>query len=253
MRVQRANPWAEAIVHVLAHVRGGAELAPSLWSPAWVAYSREHLGPAEGRTLGEDARVLGGLMSTHHAQVCAQFVAWLFRSAERVEAVRAKEISALAPDDVDAPDLLPMMRIILREGSAAELVRAAAELEMPHLRSLPPPEYDHAALERALDTMLPMAPGLASMHVEIVRPLAIRGRVHHACIWVGVPEAHLGVSVEHAAWQAAHEAVVHEAGSERIQKFEDVEREAVRRVRDRAEAAGRGDEHARWLARFRVP
>jgi hypothetical protein len=258
MRVERANPWAEAVVHVFAHVEGGAQLAPSLWNPAWVAFTREHIGPTDGRTLAEDARVLGALLTTHAAQVSAQFVAWLFRSAARVEAARAREIVQLDETDVDAPDLLPMMRLLLKESAAPELARAAAELEMPHVASLPAPRYDERALARALEGLVDLAPALAEARVELLRPLGIRGRVMgergaRPTVWVGTPEPSLGVSLEHAAWQAAHECVVYEVTGARIQKFEDVEREAVRLLGGRAEAAGRGAEHARWLARFRVP
>ena len=76
MRATRDNPWAEAVLHVLAHVRAGADLAPSLWNPAWVDYSRAEIGPAERRTLAEDAKMLGALLGTHDAQANAQLVAF---------------------------------------------------------------------------------------------------------------------------------------------------------------------------------
>lgn len=248
MEVTRANAWAEAVTHVLAHVRAGAELAPSLWSPAWVAFVAEHRGG--DCTLDEDARLLERLLTSHEAHVQAQLVAWLFRDEARVVRVRARELASLGPDDVDAPALLASVK---RAGAAAEIVRAAAELALPTLARLPPQRFDATALASALDVLRGVAPALADLRVEVVRPLGFRGRVHDECIWIGSPERELDVSIEHAAWQAAHEATVYEVGAEGMREHAPQEREALARLARRAREAGLAEPHARWRAAWSSP
>lgn len=95
----------EAVFHVLAHVDCGA-IAASCFDPRYVAWARDALGPAEARTLAEDASVLA-LVRDHDAFARLQRLAWI-------------------EDATDDP--------------FTEVLRAAAELERPLLAGL-----DHGA------------------------------------------------------------------------------------------------------------
>ncbi|MCS6902496.1 MAG: hypothetical protein RMJ98_22695, partial [Myxococcales bacterium] len=104
------RPWAELVFHVLAHVSPGAALAPSLHDPCYVEQVAALLGGPKLRPLGEDARVLEVLLGdVHDAWLRVQYLAWLFRSPEQALAVGARPLAALRPDEVDRPDLLPLL------------------------------------------------------------------------------------------------------------------------------------------------
>jgi len=246
------RPWADLVFHVLAHVHGTAGLAASVYDPRYVAFAERRLGPAAARTLAEDAAALGALAPTHEALARTQLLAWLFRDLDRPSAVVAKELGALEAADVDAPELLSALA---QEARAVELLRCAAELERDLFETLGPPRFDADALAKALDRATEVAPGLALGRVACVRSLALRGRVLGDEIWVGAPDEELGVSVEHAAWQASHEATVREVGEAarraRLGASErDVEAASVVLLAERASAAKRAEEHSRWLGVF---
>lgn len=244
--IERVNGWAEAVFHVLAHVRATAHLAASAYDADYVAAIALQLGPAARRALRDDAALLGHLLSTHDALAAAQVLAWLFRSPARAAAASGLDLADLAPDQVDAPALLPALA---RGGPAVEILRAAAELEAPLLAALPPPEVDLGALAGALARAAPAAPHLEACAVGVLRPLGWRGRVWGREIWVGP------APLDHAAWQAAHEATVSEVAAEMRGRGEapahgPVEREALARMAARARAAGLTEEHRAWLQRI---
>jgi hypothetical protein len=233
------DAWAEAVLHVLVHVRATAGLPASLYDAGYVAEVERVLGPADGRALGEDAAILGRVLPTHEALANAQRLAWLFRSAERAEACAGRDLAELGAADVDAPALLPG----LAGDAAVEVLRAAAELELPLVALLPAIAVDLAALGRALDGVERAAPGLRGFRVGVARALGLRGRVMGDEIWVGA------APLEHAAWQAAHEATVAEVvavhGEDGHYR---VERAAIARLAARARAAGLERPHRAWLA-----
>lgn len=245
------RPWAEAVFHVLAHVRASARLPASLWEPAWVDFVERVAGPASERLLAEDAAVLGELLSSHEALSRAQLLAWAFRDLARARAGAAVELSQLQPDALDAPELLPTLR---EQGAPIEILRCAALLELPVLAALPVRESDPADVQRALGQVAPAAPGLFSRRVLLLRPLGLRGRVRGGEIWVGAPTAR-GPTAEHVAWQAAHEATVAEAHDvaralatplgERA-----LEHAALVTLAERALEHGLGERHATWVAHF---
>lgn len=250
------STWAEAVFHVLAHVRATAHLAPSAYDPSYVAEAARALGPAEERLLAADAARIGALATTFDAMVDVEQLAWLFDSPGRARACVERDLAVLEASDVDHPRSLPAVR---RAGAVAEILRAAAEIEAPLCAKLPPLALDERALDQALAEATVMAPLLASSTVGVVRALGIRGRVVASDegdtaprIWVGA------ASTEHMAFQAAHEATVWEVGCDAAKAgipwvHEDVEREAIRRLRARAEAQGKGEAHQRWLSCFAVP
>ncbi|MBX3224745.1 MAG: hypothetical protein KF795_29785 [Labilithrix sp.] len=135
-------------------------------------------------------------------------------------------------------------------GAVAEVLRTAAELELPAfatLGALPAPALDEVA--EAIAAIAPAAPSLPRFEVWVARPLGLRGRTHARSIVVGLPG--LGCpDAEHAAWQAAHEATVAEAAAEGRGSFLDLERRALARLRSRARGAGLAEAHGRWLARL---
>jgi hypothetical protein len=239
------DAWAEAVLHVLAHVRATAHLAASLHDAGYVEAAAKALGPAVERPLAEDARLLGVLLPTFAGLARAQGLAWLFRSTERAAACAGRDLAELSSGDVDAPDLLPH----LAGDPATEILRAAAELELPLLSRLPPIAVDLAALAFALDEVAPAAPLLAGCSVGVARALGVRGRVRGRDVWVGP------APIQHTAWQAAHEATVAEVveaspWDDGAGDHDRVERAAVALLAGRARDAGLGAAHRAWLAHF---
>ena len=146
---------------------------------------------------------------------------------------------------MDAPELLPQ----LKGYTAVEILRAAAELELPLLARLPPVDVDLAALALALDEVARAAPLLPSCPVGVARALGRRGRVMGREIWVG------DAPIAHSAWQAAHEATVAEVverarGAGESADHDRVEWAAVALLADRARAAGLAEGHRAWFAHF---
>lgn len=234
-------------MHVLSHVRSTAHLAPSLYDAQYVAFVAHAIGAAEERHLAEDARAIGLLANTHDALVGAQLVAWLFRTKERARACEGRALAELRAEDVDAPELLASVT-----SDASELVWCAALLEdEPHAR-LPPIASDDRTVATAVDAMEVIAPELAQCEVAALPALRLRGRVRDAAIWIGAPCEELALSVDHVAWQAAHEATVREvshAHGERL-AHDPLEKRALDLLARRAHDAGRNVAHAAWRARF---
>jgi hypothetical protein len=231
---------------VLAHVEGG-RLAASCHDPAYVAWAEARLGPIAERSLGEDARILASVCTTHDALARVQAVAWLFNGEDDASAVAMRDLATLADKDVVDPMALRAARAA---GPAAEVLRAAAELELPRIAALAPPEVDRVAVSRELAIVARVAPRLSSCRIALARALGLRGRVLGSSIVVGAPGAVPGggcPDAAHAAWQAAHEATVLEVGP---LAFEDAERSAIDLLHRRARDAGLDAAHARWIARF---
>lgn len=250
----RPRPFADLVFHVLAHAEATARVPASVFDARYVALSARSVGPAQERTLAEDVQAIARLAPSHAALARIQLVAWLFRDLERASAAAPRALDELGASEVDAPELLPL----LRADPAAELLRCAAELEREAFERLPPVELDPGALGEALRWTREVAPGLDRGRVACVRSLGVRGRVLGDEIWVGVPSEELGVGVEHLGWQASHEATVREVGDELARRglsLAERGREALAVVllARRAERAGRAEAHARWLAVFGSP
>lgn len=236
-------------MHVLAHVRASAHLAPSTYDATYIAFAARAIGVAEERNLAEDARAIGQLAATHDALVHAQLVAWLFRTKDRARACAGRALAELRAEDVDAPALLAA---VARASDAAELVWCAALLEDEAHARLPEIAIDDARVATAIDAMIAVAPELAECEIAILPALRLRGRVSGAEIWIGAPCEELALSIDHVAWQAAHEATVREvsrANDERL-AHDPLERSALELLARRARDAGIGDRHAEWRARF---
>jgi hypothetical protein len=239
------------VFHVLAHVDVGAVPA-SCHDAAYIAWAAARLGPATERALAEDARVLAATLASHDALARAQLLAWLWREESHVREAAVCELRELR--DVDVADPAALVRV-QGLGAPVEVLRAAAELELPRLKALDaaPVERGARALTDALAEIARAAPWLLRMELATVRALPRRGRVHHASIFVGAPGV-AGAELHHVAWQAAHEATVSEV--ERSPRglagppptFEAVERAALGLLRSRARRAGLADTHARWLS-----
>lgn len=246
MRVAPATPWTETVLHVLAHVDVGP-IAASCFCASWIREAAGRFGPAGGRTLAEDAQLLARAAATHDVLARAHAVIWLFEGETDASAARARDLADLGVDDVRSPSALALAREV---GGPAELLRAAAELELPLVARLPRLEANDEALARALARVTEAAPELARLDVALARPLGLRGRLFERQIVVGAPR-HAGADAEHVAWQAAHEATVAEVVMRALAKgHDDVERHAIALLRARARACGLGDDHARWLGRL---
>ena len=237
-------PWAERVFHVLAHVRATAHLAPSVYDAVWIAFAEAHLGPASDRTLSEDAAALGALATTHDALARIQHVAWLFDSPEHAATCADRELSALRPEDVGSPHAL---RALVDAGAAAEVLRAAAELE--DLSALPPPRGSFSDVTAGVRARAGAAPTVATMEIEGVRSLRLRGRVRDRRIWVGVPDDDLPPL--HPTWQALHEATLAEVHAcLAALPHAPLEHAAVVLLAERAVRAGLSDEHGTWFSHF---
>lgn len=239
------HPWAEAVFHVLAHVDVGPRAA-SCHAPAYVAAARALLGPASERELGADARALASLLGAHDHLASVQALAWLWRDAHEVEAAVGRDLAELAPESVRSERALA---IACAAGPGAELLRAAAELELPRLGALPAVHRESlGALERELARVSAACPTLDQNAIDVVRALPRRGRVLDGRIFVGVP-GFAGADAEHLAWQAAHEATVGEIVRESAPlPFTELERAALLRLASRARSAGLGASHRLWLS-----
>lgn len=237
---------AELFFHVLAHVEGTRQLPASAHSPEYVAWARSKLGDPARRTLAEDASMLAGAFPTHAALARAHAVARVFQSVERVLAVGARPLAELEPPDVDDPAALVRAQQL---GAPGELLFCAMTLEVVYFLQLPAPPAAPIELLEALLELEPLAPGLAAARVACLRSLHLRGRVWGDEIWVGHPDAEVAPTLEHAAWQAAHEAtVVAVAKREPSLSERETERVALSELASAAQAHGKQAEHRRWLA-----
>jgi hypothetical protein len=205
----------------------------------YIAWAENELGPADARPLGEDARVLARVASTHEVLARAQALAWVF---DRPEAFAERELVTLSNHEVADAGALAIVR---SAGPVAEILRAAAELEIEYVARLPGVTFDDA-LAHELERVALAAPSLPAFTVSIARSLQWRGRVHGSSIIVGMPWAE-GPDPEHVAWQAAHEATVSECAGG---SYELVESSAIALLRERAVAAGLEEAHRRWIERL---
>ena len=236
--------WADLVFHVLAHARGTGSLPSTLHDPAYVAFCARHIGPASQRALESDVATLERLLTTHASLSRTQWVAWLFADVRAARAVNARDLADLGANDVRVPDAL---RGLGGAWVEAELLRAAAELEAPAYARLPPTTLDPAVGERILATQV-AAPRLASLQVELVRALCRHGRVVAPYLLVGVPSDELGVTADHVAVQAAHEATVVEVadGAGKTLGERDVEYAALLVLTERARRTGFEAVHRDW-------
>lgn len=236
---------AELCFHVLAHVEETRQLPASVHSLAYVAWSKSLLGDSEERTLAEDARLLAGAFPTHEALAQLQVLSRLFDDLDRVLAVGARPLSELTKSDVDDARALAALQGL---GAPAELAFCAMTLELAYFIQLPAPPPFPLELVQPLSDLVPLAPGLAEASIGCVRSLHLRGRAWGGEIWVGHPGAEVGPALEHAAWQAAHEAtVVAVAQAELGLSERAVETKAVEQLRQAARQHGMQQAHARWL------
>jgi hypothetical protein len=234
---------------VLAHVDVGGRLAASCHDPTWIAWAAEQLGPAAERPLAEDVGVLAAALSTHERLATVQALAWTFGDETQVEAARARELGELGAADVADATALATARSV---GPAAEILRAAAELELPLLTAMRASCIDAVALDIELAEVSAAAPELARVTVALARPLPRRGRAWRGSIYVGTPGV-AGAELAHVAWQAAHEATVLEVErsatwlARQASSYAAVERTALGLLRSRARRVGLADAHGRWL------
>ncbi|MDB4934204.1 MAG: hypothetical protein JWP87_1176 [Labilithrix sp.] len=194
--------------------------------------------------------MLSAALATHERLAAAHALAWVFDTEEQVAAARTRELADLGEADVADAAALATARSV---GPAAEVLRAAAELELPLLAGMRASCIDAVALDIELAEVSAAAPELARVSVGLARPLPRRGRAWRGSILVGTPGV-AGADVAHVAWQAAHEATVLEVErsaawlARQASSYEAVERTALGLLRSRARRVGLGDTHGRWLA-----
>lgn len=244
---ERAPSWAECVFHVLAHVdRSG--LPSSLFSPWYVRFVEASLGPASGRPLGADAAALSACLADHASLAFVQGLAWLWRDSADAWTYGTCALGELQAHQVADAELLASLST---QAQAVELLRCAALLEADGCARLPPSRPDTQAFEGLLSALIPHAPALAHAEVTFVRPLTAHGRVRGKAIWVGVPGE--GVTPEHAALQAAHEATVREVRLEAPALPErSVEAVALVLLHERIAGSPFAAPHRRWCAQWGV-
>ncbi len=234
---------------MLSHAADTASLPASLYDKVYVDFAERHLGPASARHLGEDAAVLGRVLESHELLARVQVTARLFDTIEAASRHATVDLSELSHRGIARAELVRLLEPVL---DAAELLRAASELEREAFLELPPASFDAAALAAALDEKSGVAPVLAQSKAAAVRSLRLRGRAFSGEVWFGAPSLELGVSIDHVAWQACHEATVLElraAADEGIAERA-IEHAAIVLLAERTQSAGKGPEHRRWLAHF---
>lgn len=203
--LQAAVPrWADVVFHVLAHLRADG-LPSALYSRWYVSFAAQALGPVSQRALGQDLSILSVLLSDHVALAAVQALAWLWTDSDAALACADKELGDLCAIEVADERVLRALRA---RPQAAEVLRCAALLEAAACHHLPLPRVDAPGLADTLGELLAYAPGLRDAVVTPMRCLTVHGRVRGASIYVGVPGE--GVTLEHVAVQAAHEATVGE-------------------------------------------
>jgi hypothetical protein len=253
--------WADLVFHVLAHVQGGRRFASSLEDPLYRGFCERHLGPADARSLGEDARHLSQVLTSHEVLARLQWVAFLFDDVRAAGSVGARELTELVTDlpEGKAGVNPAALRGLSGVETQAELLRAAAELEAPYHARLPSGQVEGEALLPWLSRVAPAAPRLSTLRVEYLRALTRHGRVVTPVVYVGVPSLELGVEAARIAVQAAHEATVVEvaetARDAGIPLGErQVEHAALVVFAERAgRAPGLGEEHGRWWSAMGLP
>ncbi len=246
MRVVVAPAWPRAVFHVLAHIDVGS-VAASCFDPSYVAWAAAQVGPADLRDLGADRAVLAAALSAHDVSAAAQAIAFAWETNDDLARVRDRALSEIGDDEARSTVAL---RTAKSAGAAAEVLRAAAELELTVVARLrEPTDDDRAAVTDALAEAARACPELSAHVVGLVPALARRGRVLGEEILVGAPGV-ADVNASRVAWQAAHEATVWRVARElgRASPHADVERAAIVRLRSRARSAGLAAAHGRWLA-----
>ena len=255
----KLNPgpgWADRVFHVLAHARGTAALAASLFDPRYTAWCEARLGPAGERALGEDADLLSRAVTTHAELARLSLLAWLVSEPARALSLSGRALAEIQDAEVDDARVLRA----LAGDPVAEILWCAVLLEEPWFRTLPDEPIDTTAAERALGELACAAPLLRQAKLSMLRSLCRRGRVREREIWVGMPIAELGVEPEHVAWQAAHEATVSEL-SERALALPSPERPSERELEhaavvmlaERAAEQGLSERHSAWYGHFGQP
>lgn len=206
IRLEDASDWCRLVFHVLAHVNV-PELPSTAFHAGYVARAEHFLGAPAERALGRDIATLRELANEHASYSRLQLLAWLFDSIEAAARCSGRALAELGPEDVSRFALLPSLQGI---GPAAELLFCAALLEVASLQSLPALGYSRDELVAALEGELIHAPHLARYTLVRCDSLTVFGRIAGQRIWIGTPNAQLGVSARQVARQAAHEATVGE-------------------------------------------
>ncbi len=242
------GPHADLVFHVLAHVRPTRPLNASVFDPNYIAFCVQFLGDAEDRALGEDARVLARLLEDHDSLARVQLLAWLFREDHEGENWDEVELFRFPSSGPYYGDVLDALR--RADGHAVELLRCAIALERTHFHRLPLPDRSsESAVREEVGKLSRIAPRLSSAAVGLCRALGRRGRACGDSILVGLPEGEpFSPSIEHASFQAAHEAVVREVSCAEALPFLETERAALTVLKERARGTPFEEGHGRWLA-----
>lgn len=240
----------ELFFHVFAHVAETRALPASVFSARYVAWCESLLGPGRARTLADDAVMLARQFPSHPALVSIQPLAKLFRTTDKLARVGERSLAELSAPDVDDANALQHLQAL---GAGAELALCALLLELPSFLRLAALPAVPAPLRERLASLVAVAPGLSQAHIGCVRSLYQRGRAWGDEIWVGHPAAEVAPALEHAAWQAAHEATVVQVSREQPALGERaVESAAVERLTRMAEAAGERAGHSAWQQALRA-
>lgn len=246
-RLRQSRPWADLVLHVLAHVQSLSRFPAALWDPAYAAFVAGATGPACERALGQDVEVLGRVIGSHEQLARLHLLACLFETPEQALASATIDLAQLTAQEGAEPRVLAALAEC---GPVAEVLRSAALLEVDAWRSLPDAAFPEAETSDAFDAMRGLAPRLGEFRLCVSRALGFRGRVLAGEIWLGIPGVPGGPTAAHVAWQGAHEACVAEV-AERARAVlgeREVEHVALVLLSDRARFAERVSAHQNWLS-----
>lgn len=247
LEIALASDWADLVFHVLAHVTGSRAPA-ALHAPAYTAWVAAQLGPIEARPLGEDVGALRALLADANMCAAVQPLAVLFSDAAQARRLATMEFGALTASHGIEPELLACLRRVI---APAELLRCSALLELEAHARLAPAVSEFAQLRAGLGEVVRCAPRLGGCPLRLSRALTHHGRVFGSRVYVGVPDARLGVDSAHVAMQAAHESTVLEVferarSSNHAWSERRIEAVAVVVLARRAAGAGLTGQHADW-------
>lgn len=206
IRMVDASDWCRLVYHVLAHVNV-PELPSTNYHAGYVRRAQHYLGDASERSLGRDVATLRELTNAHVGYSQLQLLAWLFDNTEVAARCAGRGLAELSPSDVSQPRLLPSLQ---RLGPIAELLFCTALLEATPLQALPALGFSRDELLTALESERVNVPHLARYTFVRCDSLTSFGRLVGDRIWIGTPNAQLGLSAQQVARQAAHEATVGE-------------------------------------------
>ncbi len=251
MEVRPTDPFAELVLHVLAHVRTPGPL--DLHDERYVAWAAARTPELSRVKVQPDAELLAGAWSDAEADVLQ---GWTDLHHELSGFVRTKEraLAELGDEDVDDPELLARLQASspvfteLFHAQLGLLVHWFAGLHAVHVA--PALATACTSVGEHCASVLELAPSLGRFRVELAWSLGPRVRVSRRRIIVGAPAAWNDVDAEVSAVLVLHADALRRAGAEdpALARWSALVELAESLSTSSSAGARLRDAHARWLA-----